>query len=249
MCSKERTRRLFATLSPKLRYNLSDSWALDHLVYVSHLPLNRSIEKFKAKLGISPVVGGRHIGLGTHNAVFGLGHDSYFEIICRDPDSNVEPGWMGCDFSTSCLKTFAVQPAEPCSKTNTTELERLLGAAAKRGFAHAKVQTMSRSTKAGFMIKWQIAHPELELKPLVLDGVVPFQIEWLVDEELRPCRTAPGGVILESLALEHPEPDVVQHELDALGLSDRGRLPISCGSEPRIRATLRCSDGSIIEIS
>ena len=64
------------------------SMELDHLVYFMPGPLSGAIKWFSELTGVTPIVGGRHIGLGTHNAVFSLNCGSYFEIICIDPEQS-----------------------------------------------------------------------------------------------------------------------------------------------------------------
>lgn len=75
-----------------VRRSLSSArWQLDHLVYgVSSL--DEGMVHFHNLTGIKPVIGGRHEGLGTHNAIFSLGDDTYFEIIAADPTQKDVPG-------------------------------------------------------------------------------------------------------------------------------------------------------------
>ncbi|MGY8804381.1 MAG: VOC family protein, partial [bacterium] len=58
---------------------------LDHLVYA--VPdLTAAIASFDSALGVSPAYGGRHTGMGTHNAILPFRGDTYLELIARDPD-------------------------------------------------------------------------------------------------------------------------------------------------------------------
>ena len=95
---------LYANCLRKIRGRLyvascrtAHTWCLDHVVYgVSDLQLG--IDAFKRVTGVKPVIGGQHVGLGTHNAIFSLGNETYFEIIAPDPEQShmvSEPQWMG----------------------------------------------------------------------------------------------------------------------------------------------------------
>jgi hypothetical protein len=64
--------------------------------------LQQGVEYFHKLTGIEPAIGGKHTGLGTHNAIFGLDNNTYFEIIAPDPSQSVDcpsPRWMGMDKS------------------------------------------------------------------------------------------------------------------------------------------------------
>ena len=58
---------------------------VDHLVYGCPGALDDAMDAFEARTGVAPALGGRHAGLGTHNALVALGGGAYFEILCRDP--------------------------------------------------------------------------------------------------------------------------------------------------------------------
>ena len=53
---------------------------LDHLVYVAR-DLERGVDAIEEFLGVRPQYGGQHTGLGTHNALVGLGSGVYLEIF------------------------------------------------------------------------------------------------------------------------------------------------------------------------
>jgi hypothetical protein len=54
------------------------------------------------KLGVKPVIGGRHLLHGTKNALINLGNQCYLEILAKDEENPTFKGtrWMGIDLIT-----------------------------------------------------------------------------------------------------------------------------------------------------
>ncbi len=68
---------------------------LDHFIYAGR-DLDAMRAQFEQLTGVSPARGGRHPGLGTHNALASLGTDVYFELLAVDPtQSDKLEGTMG----------------------------------------------------------------------------------------------------------------------------------------------------------
>src|SRR5438046_3045467 len=59
--------------------------AVDHLVYGAP-DLESGIRVIENLLGIRLAIGGKHLGVGTHNALASLGDGAYLEVLAPDPD-------------------------------------------------------------------------------------------------------------------------------------------------------------------
>ena len=67
---------------------------LDHLI-LGVRDLDRGIDELENLTGVRASRGGRHQGLGTHNALISLGIRTYLEILAPDPEQNNPDGWGG----------------------------------------------------------------------------------------------------------------------------------------------------------
>jgi hypothetical protein len=214
---------------------------LDHLVY--GVPdLAEAIDDFEKRLGLTPVLGGRHEGLGTHNAILPLGGETYLELIASDPDGPIpnQPRPFGLDtLRDPRLVTWAVRSR---SIESDVELSR------KHGFDPGIVLAMTRRESDGQILRWQLS---LRQKPFG-DGLVPFVIDWgksrhpaavtglgfhdQNDEETDPratARPAPAAE-LSDFSATHPDPASIQTAFDALGVV----LDVQPGTTARLNARL-----------
>ena len=149
-------------------------WRLDHLVYGVD-DLQKGMARFEALTGVKPALGGRHDGLGTHNAIVSLGGGAYFEIIAPDPTQPTRPQWMGLGSAPhealACgrLLTWAVRLTDEAEAVSTDPwlqtwidddmrmlgdyprsqaFENALAAAAGRGYDAGEVRAFSRRAAA-----------------------------------------------------------------------------------------------------
>ncbi len=184
--------------------------ALDHLLF--GVPdLSEGMALMQARLGVAPVPGGSHPGVGTHNALLALGPGTYLEIIAPDPaqaipDQDLPYGLAG--LQTPKLITWAIRPADWDTHARHT---RRLG-------LQTRLRDGFRANPQGIQFRWRSAQPvpPVTVRGQDLTGLVPFAIEW--QSSAHPAAAAPGNLRLESLMLMHPHPRVLAQAVDTLAL-------------------------------
>lgn len=173
---------------------------LDHIVFAAH-DLHAATEDLHRRLGIRPGAGGRHRGLGTHNALLSLGDGAYLEVIAPDPTQPPPPRRpFGLDSLTALgLAGWAVACAD---------LDATIANARDRGYDPGDARHLERATPDGTLLRWRLTTGEFG------GGPVPFLISW--DDTPHPARTAPAGLRLVEFRIEHPDPASITATLRAL---------------------------------
>jgi hypothetical protein len=201
---------------------------LDHIVYA--VPdVHAAIEDLAQRFGVRPALGGKHTGIGTHNALLSLSDTAYLEIIGPDPDQPppATPRPFGLDTLTApLLRTWLAK---------ATNIERQIENARHLGYNVGAVTPMSRTLPDGTRIEWRLAIPPQPLG----DWLVPVLIDWRTDRH--PAKTSPKGCTLVELHGEHPHPETVQPILDALGVT----LDLRQAAAPALVATLDTPKGRL----
>ncbi len=208
---------------------------IDHIIYATPHSLTDAIAYIESLLGVKAIIGGQHIGVGTHNALLSLGGRSYLEIIAPDPDQPepARPRSFGIDsLSQPALVTWA---------SATNHIDAQVGAARAAGYDPGKLIDGGRKKPDGSQLKWRSTkRPEaLAGQPLPGDGLVPFLISW--GETPHPAENTPGGCHLVALRGEHPDPDSVTAMLTALDTP----LPVAQGAQPRLLASIETANGLV----
>ena len=175
---------------------------IDHLVYAAP-ELDAAVAEVEERFGVRAAGGGQHVGLGTHNRLLALGPRTYLEIIAPDPeqpepdvprpfgvDGVTEPGLVG--WAVAC-----------------DDIDCAREAAVAAGFDPGEVIDGQRRTASGDVLRWRLTANALT------GGVVPFLISW--GDTPSPAISAPPGLVLESVHVEHPEPALITSCLHALG--------------------------------
>jgi hypothetical protein len=205
---------------------------LDHLVLAA-VTLADGIEYIAELTGVAAQPGGKHVAMGTHNALVRLSESTFLEILAIDPEGTKppRPRWFELD-------NIALQ-------AELTERPRLIhwvartkgidGVAASCPISLGTVHPMSRGN-----YRWRITIPDDGSLPA--KGIVPTLIEWDVPQH--PAESLPkSNVSLVTLAATHPEPSAIRAALSALGQSET--LQVTYDRDTRLAAMLRTPRGVV----
>jgi hypothetical protein len=179
-----------------------DRVLIDHLVYdVPSLPW--AIADVAERFGVRARAGGKHIGLGTHNALLALGPRTYLEIIAPDPEQP-EP---------STPRPFGVDSASHPRLAGWAlacdDIDAAVAAARSHGYDPGDVVDGRRVGPTGTALRWRMTISR------TAGGLAPFLISWGDTEH--PATSAPRGLSLEAFYIEHPDPGSLAPLLTALG--------------------------------
>lgn len=204
----------------------------DHLI-VGCATLDAGIAHIARLTGATPVAGGRHAMMGTHNAVLKLGPKLYLELLAIDPEAPAppRPRWFELD-QPAMRAALATGPRLIAWAARTDDLDdALMRATIPPGIA----TPMTRGDLA-----WRITVPEDGMRPE--GGVLPVLIQWT--GATHPCERLPeSGVTLAQLAASHPSPATEREALAAWKLGDA--LTVTHSAVPRIAALLRTPRGLV----
>ena len=200
---------------------------IDHLVYA--VPdLASAVDDLERRTGVRAAAGGKHLGLGTHNALLALGPKTYLEIIAPDHEqpqpASRRP--FGLDSSANARLAGWVVGVE--------DIDAAIATARAHGYDPGDAIDMQRSTPDGAVLRWKLTINAVD------GGPVPLLITWGDTEH--PARTAPQGIVLEQLAIETPAPATLTPTLRALGVD----VVVRTASEPTLVADLRSPSGRIL---
>jgi Glyoxalase-like domain len=198
---------------------------LDHVI-VAVSDLDRGIAELTRRTGIAPVIGGRHPGRGTRNALLSLGPRTYLELLAPGDDATEETRRLLGPYSEPTPIGWAI---------GTSDLPQSIAELRHRHIEVEGPADGSRVRPDGALLKWRTA--QLGALP---GAWKPFLIQWSADSP-HPATTAPGGCRLESLTVTDPSPERTQDVVQALGLS----LQVARGAPAGIRLVLACPAGQV----
>jgi hypothetical protein len=211
---------------------VSAAAAFDHLV-VAATTLADGIDYIASTTGATAHPGGKHVAMGTHNALLRLSERTFLEVIAIDPAGvrPARPRWFELD-SIALQAELTERPRLIHWVARTTRIEQ---AAAACPVPLGVVQPMARGD-----YRWRITIPDDGSLPA--KGIVPTLIEWDVPQH--PAESLPkSDVTLVSLAAQHREPADIRAALAALGLD--GVLPVTYDRDARLAAMLRTPRGVV----
>lgn len=201
---------------------------IDHLLWaVPELEAGR--RQISAWTGVEPAPGGRHPGVGTHNALLSLGQGCYLELIAPDPTQErfTGLGTLLQHLEAPTLVTWCVR---------TEDLEALAVRAHEAGLTRGEPISMSRRRPDGVRLRWRL----LMVENHSFGPLVPFFIQW--DTDHHPSRSAPSGCRLEGFQLSHPQPKALVACLEKLGLE----AEVSAATEPGLQAMIGTPKGGLV---
>mmetsp|Transcript_65302 Transcript_65302/g.211514 ORF Transcript_65302/g.211514 Transcript_65302/m.211514 type:complete len:259 (+) Transcript_65302:99-875(+) len=223
---------------------------VDHLVFV--VPeLDAGVADFERLTGVRPCMGGRHVGIGTHNALVSLGEGVYLELLAKDPtqEESKTAAWLGVDSSKACLTTFCACPANAAD-----QLDRVATSSKDQsGYDVGPIRDMSRHTPVGKLLRWRLAaeNHKQGVAQLPEGGLVPFLIDWSLNELPHPSETSPSGCRLVALRAQHPDPSAVEKVLVGLGATscfsrdESSGLCAASGPTPKLEVVLETPKGLV----
>ncbi len=190
--------------------------------------VDATVDDLERTLDVRASPGGRHVGIGTHNALLSFGDGSYLEIIGPDPAQPppAAPRPFGIDGSTG--------PALVAWAVRVTGIHEAVRRARAAGWDPGEVVDLSRLTPSGDTLRWRLTFAQPHL-----GGVVPFLIDW--GDSTHPSTTSATGVRLLGFEVRHPDVAAVQQALAALGAS----VPVAPAPTPGLRAALQGPAGRL----
>jgi hypothetical protein len=177
---------------------------LDHLMWGAP-SLAAGVREVERRFGVAPAPGGVHPGLGTANALLGLGDDVYLEVIAPDPaqQSDGNMGGRLAALKRQGLITWAVR---------TVDLEAVAARARGAGFATRGPVATERRAPDGSLLAWELLfvgdHP--------FGALLPFFIDW--HDTPHPALTNPAGGRLERLEIRARDAGSLNRAFAALGM-------------------------------
>ena len=195
---------------------------IDHLIYAAP-DLTAAVADLEDRFGVRAQAGGRHPGLGTHNALLALGPRTYLEIIALDPEQP-EPSARH-PFAIGNLDCGAlVGWALTCD-----DIDQAVAVARSHGYDPGEIADGQRIASAGTVLRWRATGSA------AAGDLIPFLISWGDTEH--PARSAPQGLSLQSFQIEHPDPASLTPALMALG-AGIDVIPVAPAAAPALVATL-----------
>jgi len=210
---------------------------IDHVIVAAH-SLEQGAQWCEAMLGVSPIAGGKHPLMGTHNRVLRIASEqylqAYLEIIAIDPDAPApkHKRWFDLD-DAAMQEALREQPRlihfVAQSGNATACIDALHGLAIERG----PLLAAERGT-----LRWKISvRPDGQR---LFYGGLPTLIQW--DSAHPADAMSDSGVMLKSVRVSHPRSADLQAAHAAIGLQG---VAVAQGV-PDVEATLATPRGDVV---
>ncbi|MFM2070514.1 MAG: hypothetical protein RLZZ623_777 [Actinomycetota bacterium] len=183
---------------------------IDHVVLATD-NLERTVTSLRTRLGVVPVPGGSHVGMGTRNELLGLGGGAYLEVVGPDhgQPTPTAPRPFGIDdIAGEAIVAWCARPAR--------SLETVVHDLSVAGHQAGPISAMSRRRPDGLLLSWRLTFPQPHAP---LGSVMPFLIDWGSSDH--PATTLPADVGLQRLILGTPHPSELGAMLAAVGADER----------------------------
>lgn len=200
---------------------------IDHIVYATP-DLDATVEELDRVLGVRATTGGQHMGRGTRNALIGLGHECYLEIVGPDPkqpESDL-PRWFGIDELD--------EPRLVAWAAKAPSIDTLWNTARNQGLHLGHIAEGKRRRVDGTWLVWRFTEPTANGNPYI-----PFLIDW--GESIHPAHHAAPGCTLADLFVQHPDLAEARRALGVLRL----HLRVQPGSVPALAAVIESPNGRV----
>lgn len=179
---------------------------IDHLVLATP-DVAETAAFITAATGVTPSVGGPHIGLGTRNVLAALGGDRYLEVVGPD-DEQPEPAqprpFRVDDLAQAALVTW-------CARSD--DLAGVVAGAAAADVRYTDPSPMQRQAPHG-LLSWALAFPTFS----TCGGAIPFIIDWGATPH--PASSSAQGLTLASFLTHRTEP-AIDESYRAIGLEEQ----------------------------
>lgn len=188
---------------------------LDHLVVLC-ATLEQGAHWCEETLGASPVPGGRHLHMGTHNRLLSIrsaAHpQAYLELIALDPQAPLEvpvPGqsrWFDLDDERLHADVAAKGPKLIHVVAGVRDIDATCERLAALGLDRGPALPASRQTPRG-LLQWRIT-----VRPdgrRLFDGALPTLIEWTPPEAQPALHLPSSPVRLLAVQAWHPEAELL----------------------------------------
>jgi len=207
---------------------------LDHLV-VGAQTLDEGCRFIADLVGVSPVAGGVHPHMGTHNVLLSLGGSVYLEVIAIDPEGEPpdRPRWFSLDNPT--VRQALEQG--PQLLTWVARTPDIAGLKRLSPYATCDVREMSRGD-----LRWLFAFTEDGECPG--GGLLPHVIEWR--GAAHPTDALPASSCrFRALQAGLDDADNAAATLVAMGLENVFAAPTSRQGNARLSAVIETPHGEI----